>query len=1119
MAPAKERLQNLLALLLFIGCLLIDAAAAKLNTTALCLPDQVSSLLQLKASFIGDDNLPSWQVGTDCCHWEGVTCDMAVGRVISLDLGELHLMSNRLDPVLFNLTSLRNLSLAFNDFDGVPLPDFGLERLTDIIHLNLSYANFMGQIPIGIAFLKNLVTVDLSGNNYDLYLQRPSFQTFMANMSNLRELYLDEVDFQGSRSTWSTVLADSVPQLQILSLSDCDLSGSIHHSFSRLRSLTVINLGGISELAGEVPEYFSELSSLRTLDISGSNFEGKFPTKIFQLKNLRTLDLSYNPMLSVRLTYFPARNNLETLNLAWTDFSYDMPSSFANLETLKTLGLNTMGIDNELPSLISTQLPLLDDLLLQLIGSDLKSPVLSWLSNLTRLTHLELDGYDFSQSVPTWIGKLTRLKSLTMGNCNFSVQNPYQIGNLTKLTKLEFWSCDFSEQRMPSWIGNLTKLTSLFIDTCNFSGTIPSTIGNLIQLEELIVLSSNISGKVPKFLFALPLLQSLILAENQLVGPLEDIPDPLSSPLRSIELLGNQLTGSIPKSFFQLMNLQSLGLGSNKLTDTIELGSIWRLTSLTYLDLGDNMISLVTEKEGDIILSHSLKIQYLNLASCNLTNIPASFKYLDALQVLDLSNNQIEGAIPSWVWERRLGTLNLSYNMFTTLEKLPIVQMTNLNYLDLSSNRLQGSIPIPLTSSDLAVLDYSNNNFSSIESNFGRYFRNAIYINLSINKLSGHIPLTICSLSNLDIMDLSYNYFSGAIPSCLMERVGLSILKLRQNKLYGVLPENIIEGCKLQTIDLNGNQIEGALPRSLANCQDLEVFDVGNNQIVDSFPSWMGTLPKLRILVLRSNQLNGTIRDLRNGYQQFTSLQIIDLASNHFSGDLHSELFDNLTEMMNNSNNEGRILEHHNNSTWEPVYQDTVSVTFKDATLSVTRILTAFKVIDFSNNSFEGSIPGSIGRLVSLHGLSLSYNNFRGQIPSQLGNLTRLESMDLSCNNLLGEIPQEFTSLTSLSWLNLSHNNLSGRIPQGNQFLTFPSSSFEGNADLCGIQLSKECGTQGPDSTTRSTLAPKHNTLWQDRFDAIILFICVGLGFGVGFALAVIFGPFYHIEGCLCKHM
>ncbi|CAL5078641.1 unnamed protein product [Urochloa decumbens] len=1033
MAPAKEGLHKLLALLLLIGCLFTDAAA-KLNTTAPCLPDQASSLLQLKASFIGDDNLPSWKVGTDCCHWEGVTCDMSFGRVISLDLGEFDLMSYRLDPALFNLTSLKNLSLAFVDFNYALLPDFGFERLTDLIHLNLS---------------------------------------------------------------------------------DTDFWGPIHPSFSRLRSLTAINLGDNLELTGKIPEYFSELPSLTTLVISGNNFEGQFPTQIFQVKSLRMLDLSGNPMLSVRLTYFPAGSSLETLYLG-TNFSYDMPSSFANLESLKTLGLNTMGIENELPSLIY-KLPLLEDL--QLVGSDLKIPVLSWLTNLTQLTHLGLDGYDFSQSVPSWIGKLTSLEGLYIEGCKFPMSIPYQIANLSKLAELQFGSCDFSEQRMPSWIGNLTKLTSLSIYYSNFSGPIPSTIGNLIQLEEFVIWSSNISGIIPKSVFALPVLQHLILIDNKLVGSLEDIPAPLSAPLREIELGGNQLTGPIPKSFFQLNNLQRLGLDSNKLTGTIELGSIWKLKNLTYLNLGNNMISLI-EKEGDTIFPHSLKLQAVYLASCNLTKFPAALKYLQINEALDLSNNQIEGAIPSWIWKNRLVNLNLSHNMLTTLEKSPIVQMSMsfLVFLDLSFNRLQGIIPIPSSPSDLMFLDYSNNDFSSIGPNFGRYLRYAIYIDLSINKLSGHIPLSICSsLNNLQFMDLSYNHFAGPIPSCLMETVDLSILKLRENKLHGVLPEKIRQGCKLQVIDLNGNQIEGALPRSLVNCQDLEVLDVGNNQIIDSFPSWMATFSRLRVLILRSNQFGGTIRDLHNSHQHFTSLQIIDLASNHFSGDLHSGWFENLVAMMNNSNDEGKILEHHNNSTWKSVYQDTVILTFKDVTLSVTRIQIAFKLIDFSNNSFEGSIPVSIGRLVSLHVLNMSHNNFMRQIPSQLGNLTRLESMDLSCNNLSGEIPQEFTSLTSLSWLNLSYNNLTGRIPQGNQFLSFPSSSFEGNAGLCGIQLSKECGTQVPDSTTRSTVAPEHNMLWQDRLDAIILFICVGLGFGMGFALAIIFGPFYHIEWWLCN--
>ena len=279
------------------------------------------------------------------------------------------------------------------------------------------------------------------------------------------------------------------------------------------------------------------------------------------------------------------------------------------------------------------------------------------------------------------------------------------------------------------------------------------------------------AGNIPESLLALPALQYLNLDTNQLSGSLEDFTHPLYSgfsQIKEIDLSDNQLTGQIPESLFQLANLRFLYLDSNKLMGTIKLSSIWGLTNLNQLDLSNNMISLI-DTEGDTIAPYLPSIEYLNFASCNLTELPAALRYLDTITDLDLSNNQIKGAIPSWVWENwkdQLYTLDLSHNMLTTLEKSPsLVHMTTLAFLDLSSNRLEGTIPIPVTRSEVVVLDYSNNSFSSIVSNFGRYLTNAIYINLSKNKLSGHIPASVCSLNKLDIMDLSYNYFGGPVPS------------------------------------------------------------------------------------------------------------------------------------------------------------------------------------------------------------------------------------------------------------------------------------------------------------------------------------------------------------------
>jgi Leucine-rich repeat (LRR) protein len=75
------------------------------------------------------------------------------------------------------------------------------------------------------------------------------------------------------------------------------------------------------------------------------------------------------------------------------------------------------------------------------------------------------------------------------------------------------------------------------------------------------------------------------------------------------------------------------------------------------------------------------------------------------------------------------------------------------------------------------------------------------------------------------------------------------------------------------------------------------LLDIGNNQIVDSFPYWMGILPKLQVLVIRPNQFFGMITNLQENYQTinyFSSLQILDLASNSFSGHLPQGWFNEL---------------------------------------------------------------------------------------------------------------------------------------------------------------------------------------------------------------------------------
>ncbi|XP_022684262.1 probable inactive receptor kinase At4g23740 [Setaria italica] len=325
-----------------------------------CPTDQASALLRLGRSFQQPGlNLPSWRARTDCCRWEGVSCDAASGRVTALDLGGHGLRSRAgLDgDSLFRIVTLRRLSLAGNDFGGASLPAAGFERLAELTHLNLSNAGFAGQVPVGIGSLRKLVSLDLSSVDDQLTsltpleFKEPSFRAVMANLTSLRELHLDGVSMStASAGDWCAVLADSTPLLRVLTMQSCNLSDTICPSFSRLRSLAVVDLsnnnqgysdyGSVIALSGPIPEFFAEFQHLTVLQLSNNDLNGSLPRSIFRLPRLRVLDVSSNSDLAGSLPELPAGSSLEILNLKETQFSGQIPSSIGNLKHLKALDIS-----------------------------------------------------------------------------------------------------------------------------------------------------------------------------------------------------------------------------------------------------------------------------------------------------------------------------------------------------------------------------------------------------------------------------------------------------------------------------------------------------------------------------------------------------------------------------------------------------------------------------------------------------------------------------------------------------------------------------------------------------------------------------------------------------------
>ncbi|KAL4352683.1 hypothetical protein GQ457_06G005710 [Hibiscus cannabinus] len=1017
---------SLLSALLFNSFVaLLFAFPAAILVSGQCQSHQQQLLLGLKntLNFSLSVKSKNWEQGSDCCSWGGITCDGS-GRVIELDLsnqsisGAIH-GSN----YLFSLQHLQLLNLAYNKF-SFSFPS-GFHQFSNLSYLNLSNAGFEGQIPAEISRLTSLVTLDLSVNSFvmlrSLKLENPNLKMLVQNLTRLRSLHLDGVKISATGNEWCKGLSP-LTNLEVLSLSNCNLSGPIEDSLQNLKNLSVIHLDK-NNLSAVVPKFLARLSNLTSLRLSSCSLHGPLPRQILQVRTLQSVDISDN----------------EKLDGSLPEFHHD-----------------------------------------------------------SSLRNLVLSGTKFSGSLPESIGKLVNLTKLDLSYCNFSGAIPSSISKLHQLVYLDLSSNNFTGRIQPF---DLSKnLAYVDLSHNKLTGKIESFKWEGFQNLTYIDLSHNsFSGSIPSSLVALPSVKMLLLSNNLFGGEVPGFPKGRQSFLDTLDLSYNRLQGRIPASVFELGRLNVLLLSSNKFSGTIWLGDIQKLVNLTQLDLSHNNLSVNATGSYSTISSFP-KIARLKLASCKLKVFP-DLKNQSRLQFLDLSENQISGEVPNWIWNvsHDLLHLNLSFNQLEGLQKP--YQMPNLSVLDLHSNKLSGNIPTLPTSA--TYLDYSRNNFaSSLPNNIGNHLSYTLFFSLSNNGLTGVIPKSICDASYLQVLDLSENNLSGEIPECLFGRkVNVGVLNLSGNNLSGKIPDAFPRNCSIQTLDVNGNALRGKIPKSLANCKRLEVLNLGNNRINDSFPCHLKSITSLRILVLRSNEFHGKIGCTANNVP-WPKLQIVDIANNRFSGTLPYKCLKTWEAMMTDDDgarlNVGYLqfgflqLSGH-------YYQDGITVTNKGLMMEFVKILTLFTSIDFSCNKFEGPIPEVIGELKALCVLNLSHNALTGKIPPSLGNLTQLESLDLSNNNLTGSIPQQLVNLNFLAVLNFSYNQLEGSIPDVKQFATFSNDSYGGNKGLCGIPLTKKCNeiNHGQDSRPDATEKTQN-----DEFDWQFIFIGVGVGVGAAVFVA-----------------
>ncbi|XP_044954835.1 receptor-like protein 3 [Hordeum vulgare subsp. vulgare] len=607
------------------------------SPTSSCTDQEKSSLLQFVAGLSQHGDLgASWQHGTDCCQWEGITCstDEIVTDVLLASRG----LQGHIAPSLGNLPGLLCLNLSNNMLSGglpqelvssssIVILDVSFNRLEGDLHelsstparpvkvLNISSNLFTGQFPPTTwKAMKNMVALNASNNSFTGILPTHFCNSFPS-------LVVLELSYNRFRGSIPPELG-SCSMLRVLKVGHNNLIGNLPDELSNATSLEFLSFPR-SGLQGILQDTnIAKLTNLVTLDLGENNFSGKIPESIGHLKRLEGLHLNNNNMYG-QLPYALANcTNLIIIDLSYNNFYGQLNKvNFSNLPNLMSLDLIQNNFNGTIPESIYTCINLVA---LRLSYNNFQGQLAKGLGNLKSLSFLSLYYNNLTNITHALqiLGSSKNLTTLLIGR-NFQHETmPVDdiIGCFENLRFLAIGNCPISG-KIPFWISKLANLEILILSNNQLTGIIPAWIKALSHVFYLDISNNSLTGEIPTALMDMPMLKSANPRDFILpVYPAQthQYRQAFAFPIL-LDLSNNKFTGEIPLDIGQLKSIHSLNFSFNDLTGQIP-ESIFNLTDLQVLDLSNN----------------------------NLTGaIPATLNTLHFLAVFNVSNNDLEGPIPS----------------------------------------------------------------------------------------------------------------------------------------------------------------------------------------------------------------------------------------------------------------------------------------------------------------------------------------------------------------------------------------------------------------------------------------------------------------------------------------
>ncbi|KAG4156880.1 hypothetical protein ERO13_D02G025866v2 [Gossypium hirsutum] len=768
-------------------------------------------------------------------------------------LETLHLSGNSLKNSIFlqmrNLSSLKTLSLRRNQLGGklLHIQDGTQLRLTNLEELYLGGNLFRNNTISFLQGLSSLKSLTLTNNHLQGSLDTKD------GGRKLELTHLEELNLDGNLFNTSVFASlNKLSNLKSLSIWDNGLKGSIDmkdlEAFINLREL---DMGGNELKDLVIHQGWCDLKNLEVLDVSGNALEGMLPHCFSNLTSLRVLDISRNHF-QIPLSFAPFANlsNLKALSI--NENKMVMESSFYTSIPkfqLEVISLPKCIASQQLSRKFPTFLYYQYDLrYVDLSHNNLSGTVPTWLlENNTKLEDLILKGNSFTGPLSLSSALISNVSSIDISENKLQGQIPTGICSTFPHLRRLFLSKNAFEGIIPLCLSGMKDLSFLDLSNNQLYGKVPEELITKGSLTILRLSNNNLSGNVVPVILSANRVPYLYLDGNNFSGEMTNVDVStfeFPNSLSEIDLSNNKLHGKLPRWIGNASFLQRLAMSNNGFEGSIPM-EFCKLNRLEFLDLSQNNLS------GSIPSCFNPPyIEHVHLHGNRLRGpLSLAFYNSSSIVTLDLRGNNLTGSIPKWIYTlSSLSVLLLKDNHFHGKVPVELCKLHSLSIIDLSQNMFSGPIPsclgnlsLPMQRKKILEIEFYGPSIEKHETTLNfrmdSYYPDS-YLEevIEFTTKSGLFLYEGNILSYMTGIDLSCNNLTGHIPSELGNLSEIYSLNLSHNKLTGVIPSSFAKLHQIESLDLSYNNLSGEIPNQLVELNSLEVFSVAYNNLSGSIP-------------------------------------------------------------------------------------------------------------------------------------------------------------------------------------------------------------------------------------------------------------------------------------------